>query len=405
MRLGAAPLAGCVVVLASCVSPVVIDEAVLSYDRALSRVRSEVLLLNVARARAGLPLNATEVTALTATFEFEAEAELGGGAAPIGGPGGPTGELTLGLSTRALEAPTLSIVPLQGEAFTRRLLEPTSGATFEFLHHRGVGVGLLLRLLGQAVVLEAADGQRTFHRNDPGRGEEFDEFRRRVHHLAALAATGQLEVGPIRRREELRPRPDADLEGVLSALERGFDLTSDAQGPLLTRVVDGRLLIADYDPDQASEDDRRALQARALAYPDSFLLVDVRADAAGGRLPFRGWIKLRSLQEVLEFVARGIDPSWERPVAPHPATPRVAPQPARTLVVNEATTRPDVATVAVELHGRWYWLAPATPGPDAMDDWNLRAFQVLTDLYHLTTRTSGAAPPVVVPVGGGRGGD
>jgi hypothetical protein len=131
-------LAGCVVVLASCVSPVVIDEAVLSYDRALSRVRSEVLLLNVARARAGLPLNATEVTALTATFEFEAEAELGGGAAPIGGPGGPTGDLTLGLSTRALEAPTLSIVPLQGEAFTRRLLEPTRGETFEFLHHRGV---------------------------------------------------------------------------------------------------------------------------------------------------------------------------------------------------------------------------------------------------------------------------
>ena len=70
--------------------------------------------------------------------------------------------------------------------------------------------------------------------------------------------------GPIRRREELRPRPDADLEGVLSALERGFDLTSDAQGPLLTRVVDGRMLLANYDPDQASEDDLNQLWAEQI---------------------------------------------------------------------------------------------------------------------------------------------
>lgn len=398
MRLGVTSLAGCLA-LASCVSPVVLDDAVLAYDRALSRVRSEVLLLNVARARAGLPLNATEVTALTAAFEFSAEADLGGGAAPIGGAAGPTGQLTLGLTTRAVEAPTLSIVPLQGEAFTRRLLAPITATTLEFLHHRGVGVGLLLRLLGQAAVVEGPAGQRVFHRNDPDRGEEFDEFRRRVHHLGALAAAGQLQVGSINRREELRPGPEAGLEAVLSALDRGFHLTSDERGPLLTRHVAGRILISNYDPDPRSEADRRALQARALAYPESFVLVDLEAGGPGGAFPFRGWIKLRSFYEVLAFVARGVDPAWERRVAPHPATLLGRPEPARTLVVSEATTRPDVATVAVELHGRWYWIAPATPGPGAMDDWNLRAFQVLTDLYHLTTRSAGSAPPVVVPVG------
>lgn len=385
----------------ACVSPVLIDDAVLSYDRALSRVRSELLLLNVARARGGLPLNASEVTALTASFEFEAEAELGGEAAPIGGPEGPTGALTLGLTTRALEAPTLSIVPLQGEAFTRRLLAPITADTFEFLHHRGVGVGLLLRLLTQAAVLEPRPGQRQWLRHDPARPDEYFELRRRILHLDALAEAGELQVGALRLEERLPGPGDAKLPELLSALEKGYRLAGDEHEALLVRPLAGRILLSNYDPDLRPTAERNALQARAATYPDSFLLVDIRPDGPGGGYPFQGWIKLRSFQQVIEFVARGIDPDWEKAVVPHPATPLVAARPARTLVVEEATRAPASATVAVELHGRWYWIPAAAPGAQAMDDWNLRAFQVLTDLYHLTTHGAGAAPPVVVPVGGG----
>lgn len=386
-------------VAAGCVSPVVIDEAVLSYDKALSRTRSELLLLNVARARAGLPLNGSEVSGVTASFEFEASADVTGAIAPIGGAEGPTGGLELGVSTRATESPTLSIVPLQGEAFTRRLLEPIPDRTFEFLHHRGAGLGLLLRLLGQALVVEGPDGARAVCANDPARPEQFVEFRRRALHLDALARAGGLELGPIARREEWRPPADAGLEDLTHMLDHGFELVKDAQGPLLFRRVEGRILLSTYDPDLASEEERLALAERARLYPPGFVLVDVRE----GGWPLRGWLKLRSLEQVLEFVARGVDPTFEPPVTPHAATSPAPAQPVRTLVVLEGPGAPGDAAVAVELHGRWYSLPPLPPGAPAMDDWNHRAFAVLMDLWQLTTRTPGAPLPTVVSVGAGGG--
>ncbi len=387
--------------LAGCVSPVMLDEAVLAYDRTLARVRSQLLLLNIARARAGLPLNASEVTALTATFEFEAQASAGAGVGPLGGAAAATGDLSLGLSTRALEAPTLSIVPLQGEAFTRRLVAPLDDRTFYFLHHRDAGVALLLRLMGESVVIEEADGRRVFHDNDPDEPEEFVEFRRRVLHLQALASRGVLDVGPIPLDERWRPPADIDLEGLVAALELGFDLEADAQGPVLTRQVDGRILIANYDPQFLPDDERRALDARAQEFPESFLLVDIRPDHPGGDYPLRGWIKLRSLYQILTFVGRAIDPTWEVPVAPHPASAPAPAQPARTLLVLEGDSPPDDAVVAAELEGRWFWIPAPAPGAARSRDWNLRAFQVLTDLYQLTTRNPGVAPPTVVTVGAG----
>ncbi len=385
---------------AGCVSPVALEEAVLAYDRTLARVRSQLLLLNIARARAGLPLNASEVTALSATFEFEAQADAAAGIG-VGGATGGAGDVSLGLSTRALEAPTLSIVPLQGEAFTRRLVAPIEDRTFEFLHHRDVGVGLLLRLLGEAVVLERADGRRVFYENDPDEPEEFAEFRRRVLHLSALASAGALDVGPIPRQERWVPDPAAGLDGLAQLLELGFDVEPGPGGPLLTREVDGRILLANYDPQFRSDEERAALEARAQEYPEGFLLVDVRPGGPGGDYPFQGWIKLRSLFQVLEFVGRGVDPAWERAVAPHPATRSVPRQPRRTLVIHQGDEPPADAVVAVELEGRWSWIPSPPEGAAPSSDWNMRAFGVLTDLYHLTTRNPGAAPPTVVTVGGG----
>lgn len=95
--------------LPACVSPVALEEAVRAYDRTLSRVRSQTLLMNVARARHGLPLNASEVTALTASFEFSAQASVGGVVGPIGGPADPTGRVAARRALhRSLVAPLAS---------------------------------------------------------------------------------------------------------------------------------------------------------------------------------------------------------------------------------------------------------------------------------------------------------
>ncbi len=392
------------VVLLACVSPVALEDAVLSYDRTLSRVRSQTLLMNIARARQGLPLNASEVTALTAAFEFTAQADAGATLGPIGGVDATTGALSLGLSARAIEAPTLSIVPLQGEAFTRRLISPIDDRTFDLLLHRRVSMGMLLRLLGDAVVIDAGD-VHVHHRNDPDVPGEFEEFRRRVYHLDMLARDFHVVVGPIPRFERWRPHPGTDLEGIGALLAQGYRLEEDAQGPLLLRKVEGRILISNYHPHDLSEDERLALVARAQRFNLSYVLVDIRPEGPGGEYPLRGWIKLRSLHQVLRFVGRGVDPRWEYPVEPHPLTRSPRPQPVRTLAIDETAEGPDDPTrLAVEMNGRWFSIPASPPDVAPASDWNLEAFQTLSNLYHLTTLNPNVplAPQPVISVGGVR---
>lgn len=386
-------------VLSGCVSPVALEKAVLAYDRTLSLVRSQVLLLNIARARQGLPLNASEVTALTAAFEFSAQATAGTTIGPIGGAAETTGNLSLGLTTRAVEAPTLSIVPLQGEAFTRRLLAPIEDRTFDLLKHRSATLGLLLRLLGDTVVIEG-DGVHLRYRNDPDLPEEFAEFRRRVYHLDTLSRDYELVVGPIPRFETWRPHPGADLEGVASLLAQGYRLEEDAEGPLLSRKVEGRILISNYHPHALTETERLALLGKAQMQDSSFVLVDIRPAGPGGDYPFQGWIKLRSLYQVLRFVGRSVDPEWEHAVAPHPSTRSPRAQPVRTLIIDESAEAPEAAGLAVEMRGHWFSVR-LPPGTTLGTDWNLEAFETLSNLYHLTTLNPGtAAPQQVISVGG-----
>jgi hypothetical protein len=54
-------------VLAGCVSPIAMHQAVLAYDRSVERVTSEELLLNIVRARFYQPVHFTKVSSVAAT--------------------------------------------------------------------------------------------------------------------------------------------------------------------------------------------------------------------------------------------------------------------------------------------------------------------------------------------------
>lgn len=58
------PLAVALVGRLGCVSPVVLDSAVLEYDRALNRSEAELLLLDIARARHHRPIHFTAVSSI-----------------------------------------------------------------------------------------------------------------------------------------------------------------------------------------------------------------------------------------------------------------------------------------------------------------------------------------------------
>lgn len=72
--------------------------------------------------------------------------------------------------------------------------------------------------------------------------------------------------------------------------------------------------------------------------------------------------------------------------------------------MDETDEAPASTRIAVEMNGRWFSIPPPPRGAAAATDWNLEAFQALSNLYHLTTVVSPGAlmPQPVIGVGGVR---
>ena len=105
--------------LTGCLSPPTLNRVVLAYDEAITNALSKQLLINIARAQHHEPVHFTGVSNVAATFDFRISA----GATPtLTGEHGRTLVPIFGGSIA--ENPTISISPIEGEEFTKRLLTP-----------------------------------------------------------------------------------------------------------------------------------------------------------------------------------------------------------------------------------------------------------------------------------------
>ena len=134
----------CGLSVAGCLSPITLNRAVIAYDEAVTDSLAKQLLINIARTHHHQAIHFTGVSNIAATFDFRVSA-------------GTTPALT-GESGRALfplfgssiaENPTFSIVPIEGEEFTRRLLTPFHEGQFTLLLRQRFDIDLLLRLMAQ----------------------------------------------------------------------------------------------------------------------------------------------------------------------------------------------------------------------------------------------------------------
>lgn len=221
-----------------CLSPLAMHRAVLEYDRTIHRIEGEMLLLNIARAKQGQPLHFTAVSNVAATFDFRTNGGFGSQIFDGGGAVFAKNFFTFTLGGSMAENPTVSIIPVQGEDFTKRILMPMDETKFEFLLAQGVEPAIVLRLMARGVAVES-EGRRTFSLNMPHRGEEYVEFRRRVLHLSALNLTRSLHVGPV-VFEEAWPLP-LDHPLTAQALDKGYEWMRDEEqtSRLARRVVVG----------------------------------------------------------------------------------------------------------------------------------------------------------------------
>jgi len=370
----------CLLFLSGCLSPIALERAVMQYDEKVHKIEANMLLLNIARASQNIPIHFTTVPNIAATFDFRSTA--GFGAQLFSDPtiGDQANFYNLNFGASVAESPTIFITPIQGEEFTKRLLSPMDESKFEFLVHQGVGPAVVLRMMARAIVIEE-QGKRIWFQNLPRDVEGYREFRRRILHLAALDQIGAMDVGYLSYDEPWPMPPDQRIspKEISVAFESGYRWGTHptTENPILSKKVPGRLLIANYNPAELSNEERVVLNRKAQAFPRNFILVDIRPDSPGGDYPFQGWIKLRSFKAVLEFLGRGISQEPEFSVDKDPRTEGVLQNPAKTLEVVESDYEPEKVTFTVNFNGHVYSI-----GTDSR--WDLKAFEVLSQLFQMT---------------------
>ena len=383
--------------LPGCLSPIAMHRAVIEYDRTVHQVEAELLLLNIARARHYRPVHFTAVSSVAATFDFRVNAGIVGRISRGTDPQNALVDLQYG--TEVAENPTVTIIPIAGEEFTKRILRPLDESHFDFLVHQGFDISMILRLMARGIAING-DESPVLLFNIPSRKEEYTEFRRRLLHLASLDFTKKLRIGSIMYEEAYPVALDRAMTPVevVAALDKGYRWISQEKGqpPLLSRKVHGRTTVTNYDLHRLSNDERRHLNEEIERYPPDHVFVDIRHGYPGGEYPLRGFILLRSFNSIISFIARGIaeDPGYQ--VDKDPRTGPVPRNPAHVLEVEESSASITDAEFSVQFEDKYYSIRkfPITQGMEP--SWNQEAFAVLSNLFQMTvTDISNVKTPII----------
>ena len=377
----------CSLAVTGCLSPITLNRAVITYDEAITDAISKQLLINIARAHQHQPIHFTGVSNIAATFDFRVSA----GATPA-----LTGEASRGLMPifggSIAENPTISIVPIEGEEFTKRLLTPFQETKFLLLLRQRYDIDLLLRLMTQELRIRE-NGQEVAYRNTPADQKGYEMFRRVVTHLSAIQDQNQLHAEPlVYNRTWTIPANSVTAEGF-QALQKEYLVTYNQKDNTYTlrKQVLGRTLITNYDPDTLSPDERARLIDETEEGHLNDVYFDIRPGHIGGDYPLKGDFRLRSFNRILHFLGRSLEEEPEYHVDKDPRTPEVHENPVHTMDLILSDGAPSGADLSIQSHGKYY--SVNTTGP--MARWNREAFQMLYLLFQMTVSE---VPRVGVPI-------
>ena len=361
---------------AGCLSPPTLNRAVLAYDEAITDAISKQLLINIARAHHHEPIHFTGVANVAATFDFRVTA----GATPtLTGEHGRTLMPLFGGSIA--ENPTISIAPIEGEEFTKRLLTPFQETKLTLLLRQGVDIDLLLRLMAKELRLKD-HGQEIAYRNSPSDQAGYEMFRKVVLHLSAIQDANRLYAEAMTfERTWTIPAESVTAEGF-AALEQQYLIVylPEQRAYVLRKPVSGRILITNYDPATLPPAERIRLHETADLRPANDVSFDIRAGHVGGEWPMRGDFRLRSFNAMLNFLSRSVDEAREYAVEKDARTPPVAENPVHTMELLISDRVPEASDLSIRSHGRYY----AVNGEGPLGRWNREAFKLLTQLFQMT---------------------
>ncbi len=365
-------------ILSGCISPMALNRAVLAYDDAVTDAVSQQLLINIVRAHHRQPIHFTGVSNIAATFTFHANA----GATPaLGGLAGASMLPIFGGGVS--ESPTISIVPIEGEDFTKRLLTPFPQSKLTLLLRQRFDVDLLLRMMAQEVRLLNSE-QPSVYRNSPIDKVGYEMFRRVVLHLSAIQDHNKLYAEPLFLTHTWTiPASSIAAEGF-QALQKEFVVRYNAKENTytLSKKIPGPILITNYDPNTLSDEEREKLNDMAEDWNISDVAFDIRSDQYGGEWPMSGIFRLRSFHSILGFLGKALGEESGYHVAKDPRTPAILgnENPDLTMGFVVSDTTPAEVDFSIRWNNRYY--AVNTQEPYAR--WNRDAFQLLFLLFQMT---------------------
>jgi hypothetical protein len=365
----------CSLAVTGCLSPTTLNRAVTSYDEAVTDAISKQLLINIARAHQHQPIHFTGVSNIAATFDFRVSA----GATPA-----LTGEASKALMPifggSVAENPTISIVPIEGEEFTKRLLTPYHETKFLLLLRQRYDIDLLLRLMGQELRI-TEHGQEVVYRNTPADKTGYEMFRRVVTHLSTIQDQNQLYAEPlVYHRTWTIPANSVTAEGF-QAIQKEYLVTYSQKDNSYTlrKQITGQILITNYDPNTLSSEERARLIEETEEGQLNDVSFDIRSGHAGGEYPLKGDFRLRSFNSILNFLGRSLGEDPEYHVDKDPRTPAVQENPVHTMELLLSDGAPSEADLSIQSHGKYY--SVNSTGPLAR--WNREAFQMLYLLFQM----------------------
>lgn len=361
--------------VSGCFSPLALDHAVMAYDQTTTEIQSKQLLLNIARAHQHQPLHFTGVSNIAATFNFQFNA----GATPAM-TGNSGGLMTPIFGGTVSENPTISIVPIEGEEFTRRLLTPFQENKLTMLLRQGADVDLILRLLGAELRMKTPGQDQVFN-NQPKDIQGYRVFRQFATHLSSVQDRHQLFVEPLffEQRWQLTNKQLNSEELANLSKDYKVDYNNSTKTLSLSKRVTGHIILTNYDPQQLSNEERIKLNEEADNGASNEVMVDIRSDYPGGELPLHGFVRLRSFYNVLNFIGRDLDDEPEFAVDKHPNTPNVRENPLHTLAIQVSSTAPDNTNLSVYYQGLYYAVTP-----ESGYQWNREGFRLLHQIFQMT---------------------
>ena len=335
--------------LSGCVSAGQISRRTVNYNVAVESARSEMLLLNVLRARERRPMVFTGLTHITGSVR--AEARLG-----VDGSVGENAAKNANLSPSVgvVDSPSFDIAVLDSQEFTRGIMTPITFELIEYFWDQGFVREVLLYLGVERIdVLCSSEGAPRGLQNDP-RAPSFAAFRAL---LESIADSGRWEMID-HMTEEVGPPLDAAevlrLPNLVQVAGARLRLMPRSDGKWqLVRPSERLRLVADA-ADPCAE--TGATRARLAFYDTKVAFEAAPAEGAG---TLRARLVARSPQSVLYYLGEMARPGREVSIRP-----REAHQPEnerRLFVVRDAEACPE-AVASARYEGR-RWVIP-----DGTDD-------------------------------------